>query len=113
MPEAQLFDIIDCLGEVAKESGATRSQVALAWLLQRPTVSTLLVGAGSEEQFTESLDAIELRLSGDQLVRLDGVSARPAGYPHALQHGVGAERMAPPAPAGNMRVDRAFPIPRG
>jgi aryl-alcohol dehydrogenase-like predicted oxidoreductase len=113
IPEAQLFDIVDCLGEVGKESAATRSQVALAWLLQRPTVSTIFVGASSAEQFEESLDAVELRLTGDQLVRLDDVSARPPGYPHALQSSYGAERMAALPPPANVRVDKAPPIPRG
>ena len=113
MPESQLLDIVDCLGEVAKEVRASQGQVALAWLLQRPTLSALFVGASSAEQFEESLAAIELRLSGDQLVRLDDVSARPAAYPHVLQHSVGAERMVPLAPATNVRVDNAPPIPRG
>ena len=46
-PEDQLLDIIDCTAEVAKESGASQAQVALAWLLQRPTVATVFVGASS------------------------------------------------------------------
>jgi aryl-alcohol dehydrogenase-like predicted oxidoreductase len=113
MPEAQLFDIVDCLGEVAKESGASRAQVALAWLLQRPTVATLFAGASRAEQFEQDLDAIELRLSGDQLVRLDDVSERPPTYPHGLQHSIAAERMVPLAPPANVRVDKATPIPNG
>ena len=111
--EAQLFDILDCLGEVAKESAATRPQVALAWLIQRPTVSSIFLGAGSPEQLAENLDAIDLRLSGDQLVRLDDASARAPVYPHALQRGAGTERMAQLGPTENARVDRDTSYPMG
>ena len=108
LPASQLLDIIDCLGEVARETGASQAQVALAWLLQRPTVATVLVGASSAEQLEASLDAIELELTGDQYLRLDEVSARPAPYPHGLQRGAGGERNLRPGNAGNMRVDKAF-----
>ena len=108
LPEDQLYDIIACLGDVAQESGASPSQVALAWLLQRPTVATLFVGASTPEQLEASLDALELRLNGDQSVRLDEASARPAPYPHALQRGVGAERLIRPVGSGNVRVDKAL-----
>ena len=109
LPESQIYAIIACLGDVAKESGASQSQIALAWLLQRPTVATLFVGASTPEQFEASLDALELRLTGDQYARLDEASARPAPYPHALQHGVGAERIVRPGGGGvNVRVDKAL-----
>ena len=108
LPASQLLDIIDCLGEVARETGASQAQVALAWLLQRPTVATVLVGASSAEQLEASLDAIELQLTGDQYVRLDEVSARPAPYPHGVQHGAASERAVRPGNAGNVRVDKAF-----
>jgi aryl-alcohol dehydrogenase-like predicted oxidoreductase len=108
LPESQLYDIIACLGDVAKETGASQAQIALAWLLQRPTVATLFVGATTPEQFEASLDALELRLTGDQVARLDEASARPAPYPHALQRGAGAERLIRPLASGNVRVDKAL-----
>ncbi len=108
LPEGQLYDIIDSLGDIARESGASHSQIALAWLLQRPTVATLFVGASTAEQLEGSLDALDLRLTGDQFARLDDASARPAAYPHVLQLGIGAERNVRPGGGGNVRVDRAL-----
>ncbi len=108
LPESQLYDIIACSGDIARESGASQSQIALAWLLQRPTVATLFVGASTPEQLESSLDALDLRLTGDQFARLDDASARPAAYPHALQLGIGAERMVRPGAGGNVRVDKAL-----
>ncbi len=110
--EAQLQQVIDCLGEVAREAGSSAPQVALAWLLQRPTVTTVLTGASSAEQLEANLAALDLRLTGDQLARLDDVSARPAPYPHGLQLGPGAERIARPGSAGaTVRIDRG-PVAR-
>lgn len=105
--DGQLQDIIDCLGEIGREAGVSQPQVALAWLLQRATVATVFTGASSAEQLGSSLDALEVRLTGDQLARLDEVSARPAPFPHALQLGPGAERISRPGGgAANVRVDR-------
>lgn len=108
LPEGQLLGIIDCLGEIARETGASQAQVALAWLLPRPTIATVLVGASSAEQLEASLSATELQLTGDQYVRLDEVSNRPAPYPHNLQLGVSSERTVRPGNAANVRVDKAF-----
>ena len=110
LPPGQMQEIIDCLGEVARETGAGAAQIALAWLLQRPTVATIFTGVSSAEQFEANLGALELRLTGDQLARLDEVSARPAPFPFNLQRSYGAERIALPASGtANMRVDRALP----
>ncbi|MGE3693462.1 MAG: aldo/keto reductase, partial [Novosphingobium sp.] len=65
LSESRVFDTIDCLGEVAKETGATHAQVAIAWLLQRPTVASLFIGASSADQFEQNLGAIGLHLTGD------------------------------------------------
>jgi aryl-alcohol dehydrogenase-like predicted oxidoreductase len=109
LPYGQLQAVIDCLGDVARETGAGESQIALAWLLQRPTVATIFTGVSSAEQLEANLDAVELRLTGDQLARLDEVSARPAPYPNALQHRYGSERIALPGNGrANVRVDRAL-----
>ena len=103
--------VVDCLKEVGREAGLTQSQVALAWLLQRPTVASVLVGASSAEQLESNLDAIASNLSGDQIARLDEVSAGPAPYPHRLQLGPGSERIVRPGGGGaNVRVDRALDL---
>ena len=112
LPAGQWQTVIDCLGEVARETGAEEPQVALAWLLTRPTVATIFTGDASAEQFEANLAALELRLTGDQLARLDEASARPAPYPGHLQRAFAAERIAwPSAGRENVRVDRALPAP--
>ncbi len=108
LSENQLLDVIDCLGEVAREVGASAAQIALHWLLQRPTVSTVFVGVSSIEQWQENLDILNLRPSGDQLARLDEISARPAPYPYAKQRA--DERFRALAAPRNVRVDKTFPM---
>jgi aryl-alcohol dehydrogenase-like predicted oxidoreductase len=105
---ARMQNIVDCQGEIAREAGHSAPQVALAWLLQRPTLATLFTGVSSAEQLEANLDALDVRLTGDQLARLDDVSARPAPFPHGLQLGSASERMLRPGGGGvNVRVDRA------
>ena len=107
----QLQHVVDCLAEVGRETSLTQSQVALAWLLQRPTVASVAVGASSAEQLESNLDAIAAGLSGDQIARLDDVSALPAPYPHGLQIGPGSERIVRPSGgSANVRVDRALGV---
>ena len=57
-------------------------QVALNWLLQRPTVSSVIVGARNEEQLRQNLGAVGWNLTAEQVKRLDAASARPAAYPY-------------------------------
>jgi aryl-alcohol dehydrogenase-like predicted oxidoreductase len=104
--ESRTTAIVDCLGEIARETGSAHAPVALAWLLQRPTLATIVVGANDTAQLEQNLGALELRLSGDQLARLDEVSALPPPFPHYLQLGPAAERnpRAFPPPA-NVRID--------
>jgi aryl-alcohol dehydrogenase-like predicted oxidoreductase len=115
LEEEQLLDVIDCLCAIAAEVEGTPAQVALAWLLGRPTVATLFVGAGSVEQFEAGLDAVELQLSADQLNRLDEVSSRPAAYPYWHQQSMGRERITMaldlPRPT-NVRVDDRLIVSR-
>jgi aryl-alcohol dehydrogenase-like predicted oxidoreductase len=80
--DSLLFAVIDELDVVAKESGKTIPQVALNWLLRRPTVSSVIVGARDSAQLTENLGATGWALDTDQIARLDAVSGREAPYPH-------------------------------
>jgi aryl-alcohol dehydrogenase-like predicted oxidoreductase len=86
-----LYSVIDVIDEVAKETGRTVPQIALNWLLQRPTVSTLIIGARDEKQLRDNLGAIGWSLTADQIKRLDAVSAAPPIYPYWHQKGF-AER---------------------
>lgn len=80
--DERLFAIVDVLDELAAETGRTVPQLALNWLLSRPTVSSVIVGARDEQQLTENLGAAGWRLDNEQLARLDAASAVDAPYPY-------------------------------
>jgi aryl-alcohol dehydrogenase-like predicted oxidoreductase len=82
VPEEYLYTVIDAIDEIAKETGKTVPQIALNWLLRRPTVSTLIVGARNEEQLKQNLGAIGWELTKDQVARLDKASDLPKTYPY-------------------------------
>jgi aryl-alcohol dehydrogenase-like predicted oxidoreductase len=82
IPEDYWFTIVDTLDELAAETGKTVAQVALNWLLQRPTVSSIVIGARTEEQLTQNLGAIGWNLSKEQVARLDAASDKEPIYPY-------------------------------
>jgi aryl-alcohol dehydrogenase-like predicted oxidoreductase len=82
VPEEYLYKVVDAIDEVAKETGKTVPQIALNWLLRRPTVSTLIVGARNEEQLKQNLGAIGWELSKEQIAKLDAASEVPLTYPY-------------------------------
>jgi aryl-alcohol dehydrogenase-like predicted oxidoreductase len=84
--EERLWRIVDVLVEIAEGRGVPAAQVALAWLLGRPAVASLIVGARRPEQLRETLAAVELRLSEEERSRLDEVSRPPLIYPHWHQN---------------------------
>lgn len=86
VPEDYLFNVVDALDEVAVETGKTVPQIALNWLLQRPTVSTVIIGARNEEQLRQNLGTVGWKLSAEQVARLDAAGARPAAYPYWHQN---------------------------
>jgi aryl-alcohol dehydrogenase-like predicted oxidoreductase len=77
-----LYNIMDVLDEIAKETGKTVAQVALNWLLQRPTVSSIIIGARNEDQLHQNLAAIGWNLTTEQVKRLDKVSEQQTIYPY-------------------------------
>ncbi len=82
-----LYRVVDALDEVAQETEKTIPQVALNWLLQRPTVATVIVGARNEEQLTQNLGAVGWNLTKEQVAKLDAASERPKVYPYWHQDG--------------------------
>ncbi|WP_292275468.1 aldo/keto reductase, partial [Mesorhizobium sp.] len=80
--EDRLWRIVDVLVEIGKARGVSAAQVALAWLLGRPAVSSLVIGARNEAQLKDNLAAASLMLSLDERLRLDDVSRPPALYPY-------------------------------
>jgi aryl-alcohol dehydrogenase-like predicted oxidoreductase len=97
-PEDQLYRITDELETLGRETGRSVSQVALNWVLHRPTVCSVVIGARNEAQLRENLDAADFRLSAEQVARLDAVSARPPIYPYWHQWEEFADRNPPPVP---------------
>ena len=78
----RLFDIVAVLEEIARETGKTVPQVALNWVLHRPTVASVVIGARSEIQLRENLAAADWRLDSAHVARLDAVSNRRPIYPY-------------------------------
>ncbi len=87
--------MVDALDEVARENGKTVPQIALNWLLQRPSVASVIIGARNEEQLRQNLGAVGWNLTPAQVARLDAASAATPSYPCWHQRGF-AERNPPP-----------------
>ena len=82
VPDEYLYRVVDALDEVARETGKSVPQIAINWLLQRPTVANVIIGARSEEQLKDNLGAVGWRLSAAQIARLDAASATAPAYPY-------------------------------
>ena len=95
MDDDYLYKVVDAIDEIALETGKTVPQIALNWLLQRPTVATLVIGARNEEQLRQNLGAVGWNLTTEQVARLDAASAVTLPYPYWHQRGF-AERNPPP-----------------
>jgi aryl-alcohol dehydrogenase-like predicted oxidoreductase len=93
--EDALYDLIDVLVEVGEAHGVSAAQVTLAWLLRRPAVTSLVIGARTEEQLTDNLAAAELELSEDEVARIEEISRPPLPYPLWHQAASASERLSP------------------
>ena len=82
-----LYKVVDALDEVANETGKTIPQISLNWLLQRPTVANVIVGARNEEQLKQNLGAVGWNLTSEQIGKLDAASAQTKTYPYWHQNG--------------------------
>jgi aryl-alcohol dehydrogenase-like predicted oxidoreductase len=82
VPEDYLYTVVDSLDAVARETGKTVPQIALNWLLQRPTVSTLVIGARNQAQLKQNLGAVGWSLTPAQIATLDAASQLPLAYPY-------------------------------
>jgi aryl-alcohol dehydrogenase-like predicted oxidoreductase len=95
VPDEHLYRVVDAIDEIAKETGKTVSQIALNWLLQRPTVATLIVGARNETQLRENLGAIGWALTKEQVAKLDEASEVTLPYPYWHQRSTFIDRNPP------------------
>jgi aryl-alcohol dehydrogenase-like predicted oxidoreductase len=99
--DEHLYNVVDALDDVARETGKTIAQIALNWVMHRPTVASVIMGARTEEQLRDNLAASGWRLTDDQVARLDRASAVPLPYPYWHQQGVAPERIPlPPVGVG-------------
>jgi aryl-alcohol dehydrogenase-like predicted oxidoreductase len=80
-PDEYLYRVVDALDEVAAETGKTIPQIAINWVLRRPSVSTAIIGARNEEQLRQNLGAIGWELTPEQVARLDAASEAAPAYP--------------------------------
>ncbi|TKT82967.1 aldo/keto reductase [Aquamicrobium sp. LC103] len=93
-----LYRVVDALDAIAEETGRTVPQIAINWLLQRPTVSSVIIGARNEEQLRQNLGAVGWSLTPDQVARLDAASETTAPYPYfPYRRQEGFARLNPPA----------------
>lgn len=98
VPDPLLHGVVDVLDELAEETGRTIPQIALNWLLRRPTVASVLIGARDEKQLLDNLGAVGWSLEAEQVSRLDAASTVPAPYPHhPYRNQDGFARLNPPA----------------
>jgi aryl-alcohol dehydrogenase-like predicted oxidoreductase len=95
VPDERLYAVVDALDGIARETGRTVPQIALNWVLQRPTVSTVLIGARNEQQLRENLGAFGWSLTVDQMAALDLASDVTPVYPYWHQRGTMGERNIP------------------
>jgi len=95
----QFYAIVDALEAVAGETGRGVSQVAINWVVHRPSVASVIVGARNEQQLRENLGAVDFRLSPEQAALLDKASDRRPIYPYWHQRMTFAERNPPPVPS--------------
>lgn len=90
-----LYKVVDALDEVAAETGKSVAQIALNWLLQRPTVASVIIGARNEAQLRQNLGAAEWKLTDEQIAKLDAASDVTPIYPYWHQRQF-AQRNPPP-----------------
>jgi len=90
-----LYRVVDAIDEVSNETGKSVSQIALNWLLQRPTVANVIIGARNEEQLRQNLGAVGWHLTAEQVAKMDAASAVTPAYPYWHQR-TNPERNPPP-----------------
>lgn len=104
--EEKLWTIVDALVEIGEARGVSAAQIALAWLLERPGVTSLVVGGRNEEQFRDNIAAVGLRLTDDERQRLNAASEIPLIYPYWHQRNFARDRFGP----GDLALHKDFAL---
>ena len=99
VPDDRLYAVMDVLDQIAAETGHGVPQIALNWLLARPSVASIIIGARNEAQLIDNLGAVGWTLDAGQMARLDTASRIPLPYPHWHQAGF-RSRNPSPVPEG-------------
>lgn len=95
--DEHLFRVVDALDEIAAQTGKSVPQIALNWLLQRPTVTSIIIGARNEDQLRQNLGSVGWCLDPEHMAKLDAASAVTAPYPHfPYRRQAGFARLDPP-----------------
>ncbi|QTG17356.1 aldo/keto reductase (plasmid) [Agrobacterium tumefaciens] len=92
--ESRLWNIVDILVEIGEGRGVSAAQVALAWLIGRKAVTSVIIGGRTEAQFKDNLAGAELKLSAEECKRLDEVSTPPLLYPYWHQRNTASDRLS-------------------
>jgi aryl-alcohol dehydrogenase-like predicted oxidoreductase len=95
LADEYVYRVVDAIDEVARETSKSVPQIALNWLLQRPTVATVIIGARNEEQLRQNLGAVGWNLTAEQVARLDAASVTNLAYPYWHQRGFIARNPPP------------------
>ena len=85
--DEHVYTVVEAIDNIAEETGKTVPQISLNWLLQRPTVATVIVGARNEQQLRQNLGAVGWSLTPKQVALLDDASKTPLSYPYWHQYG--------------------------
>lgn len=93
--DEHLYNLVDVIDEIAGETGKSVPQIALNWLLQRPAVCNVVIGARNEKQLLDNLGALGWRLTDEQIAKLDTVSQTPSPYPYWHQRGFASRNPHP------------------
>ncbi len=96
--DEHVYRVVDAIDEIAKETGKTVPQIALNWLLQRPTICSVIMGARNEQQLRQNLGAVGWNLTREQVAKLDAASETTLPYPYWHQRQTADERNPPPVP---------------
>ena len=91
----KLYDTIEMLAEIGSTHGVSAARVALAYIIGKPAVTSVIVGARTEDQLADNLASAQLALTNDEVLRLDAISAQPLPYPYWHQAKTSADRLSP------------------
>jgi aryl-alcohol dehydrogenase-like predicted oxidoreductase len=97
VPEEYLYQVVDALDAVAADTGNSVPQVALNWLLRKPTVASVIIGARNEQQLRDNLAAASFSLTREQVEKLDKASEPQVAYPYWHQRGFQERNPLPPS----------------